>query len=457
MRRPHTWAGNYSPPGRGYVVLRLTLEDGTAGWGEAQVLKDWGGEYGTRSGESHETTKVVIEELLAPIVIGEDVRAIENVHGKMDKFVRGYPYAKAAIDVAMHDARRQALRLPVYQLLGGLVRRAIPLAHSIGLMEIDAAVAEAQAVVDEGITTIKVKVGVDAARDIELVERLRKTLGPDVKLRVDANQGYRTWKEALRVTRVMADYDIGTWSSRARGSRTWRASRRATDVPIMADESAWSAHDVLRLIEWKAAEMVSVYYTKPGGLMKAKKLLAVAETGGLLLRHQRLGRDGRRQRRQPASRRLVAHHRPAGHDPGHLDRRDRPHQGRRAQISRRHHQGAVRIPRRPPDRAGRARPRHRGRRGEAEEIRAVAALPMPEPIREIAIIGAGNGGCAAAADLTLRGFSVRLYGRSAGDHRADPGARRHRALRRARRALRADRAWSPAMPARRSAAPTWSC
>jgi muconate cycloisomerase len=55
-----------------------------------------------------------------------------------------------------------------------------------------------------------------------------------------------------------------------------------TEVPIMADESAWSARDVLRLIEWKAAEMVSVYYTKPGGLMKAKKLLAVAQTGGLL-------------------------------------------------------------------------------------------------------------------------------------------------------------------------------
>ena len=76
---------------------------------------------------------------------------------------RGYPYAKAAIDVAMHDAVGKLLGVPVYQLLGGLVRRAIPLAHSIGLMEIDVAVAEAQAVVDEGITTLKVKVGVDAA------------------------------------------------------------------------------------------------------------------------------------------------------------------------------------------------------------------------------------------------------------------------------------------------------
>ena len=281
VRRPHTWAGNYSPVGQGYVVLRLTLEDGTTGWGEAQVLKDWGGEYGTRYGEAPQSTKVVIEELLAPLIIGEDVLRIEALHGRMDRFVRGYPYAKAAIDVAVHDAVGKLCKLPVYQLLGGLVRREIALAHSLGLMEIDTAVTEAQQAVGEGITTIKVKVGVDAARDIALVERLRKTLGPDVDIRVDANQGYHTWKEALRVTRVMADFDIAYMEQPCEGLENMARVAQATDVPIMADESAWSAHDVLRLIEWKAAEMVSVYYTKPGGLMKAKKLAAVAETGGL--------------------------------------------------------------------------------------------------------------------------------------------------------------------------------
>jgi muconate cycloisomerase len=281
LRRPHTWAGNYAPIGQGYIVLRLTLEDGTTGWGEAQVLKDWGGEYGTRYGEAPQSTKVVIEELLAPLLIGEDVLRIEHLYSKMDKFVRGYPYAKAAIDVAMHDAVGKLTELPVYQLLGGLVRREVAVAHSLGLMEIDTAVTEAQQVVDEGITTIKVKVGVDAARDIEIVKRLRKALGPDVKIRVDANQGYRTWKEALRVTRVMQDYDIAYMEQPCEGLENMARVAQATDVPIMADESAWNAHDVLRLIEWKAAEMVSVYYTKPGGLMKAKKLLAVAETGGL--------------------------------------------------------------------------------------------------------------------------------------------------------------------------------
>ena len=103
-----------------------------------------------------------------------------------------------------------------------------------------------------------------------------------------------------------------------------------TDVPIMADESAWSARDVLRLIEWKAAEMVSVYYTKPGGLMKAKKLLAVAETGGLLCDINGSGEMGVGN---AANLHLAASsrdHLPARHDPGHLHRRDRPHQGRRA-------------------------------------------------------------------------------------------------------------------------------
>lgn len=280
-RRVHTWAGNHTPIGYGYIILRLELEDGTVGWGEAQVLKDWGGEFGSRYGESPQTAKVVIEELLAPHLIGEDARQIELLHARMDKFVRGYPYAKAAVDVALHDAVGKLYNVPVYQLLGGLFRRDIPLAHSIGLMDVEIALIEAQQVVDEGITTLKVKVGIDAERDIQLVRRLRKTLGPDVNLRVDANQGYRTWKEALRVTRIMADENIWYMEQPCEGLENMARVAQNTEVPIMADESAWTAHDVLRLLQFQAAEMISVYYTKPGGLMKSKKLLAVAEAGGL--------------------------------------------------------------------------------------------------------------------------------------------------------------------------------
>jgi muconate cycloisomerase len=281
LRRPHTWAGNFTPVGYGYTVLKLTLEDGTVGWGEAQVLKDWGGEFGSRYGEAPQTTKIVIEELLAPLLIGEDCRQIELLLAKMDKFVRGYPYAKAAIDVALHDAVGKLYGIPVYQLLGGMYRREVALAHSLGLMDIQVAVDEAKQVVDEGITTLKVKVGIDAKRDIELVRRLRAAVGPEVKLRVDANQGYKSWKEALQVTRVMQGENIWYMEQPCEGLENMARVAQNTEVPVMADESAWTAHDVLRIIQFQAAEMLSVYYTKPGGLLKSKKLLAVAEAAGL--------------------------------------------------------------------------------------------------------------------------------------------------------------------------------
>ncbi len=281
LRRPHTWAGNFTPVGYGYTVLKLELEDGTVGWGEAQVLKDWGGEFGSRYGEAPQTTKIVIEELLAPLLVGEDCRRIELLLAKMDKFVRGYPYAKAAIDVALHDAVGKLYGIPVYQLLGGMYRREVALAHSLGLMEIQVAVDEARQVVDEGITTLKVKVGIDAKRDIELVKRLRAAVGPDVKLRVDANQGYKSWKEALQVTRVMQGENIWYMEQPCEGLENMARVAQNTEVPVMADESAWTAHDVLRIIQFQAAEMLSVYYTKPGGLLKSKKLLAVAEAAGL--------------------------------------------------------------------------------------------------------------------------------------------------------------------------------
>ena len=68
----------------------------------------------------------------------------------MDKAVKGYPYCKAAIDAALYDVVGKALNVPAYQLLGGLYRERIPIAHSLGLMEIEKAVDEALQAKAEG-------------------------------------------------------------------------------------------------------------------------------------------------------------------------------------------------------------------------------------------------------------------------------------------------------------------
>jgi L-alanine-DL-glutamate epimerase-like enolase superfamily enzyme len=280
LRRPHFWAGHITP-GDGYVVLRLRLDNGIEGWGETQVLRTWGGDFGRQYGETPNATLVLFRDVLFPAISGCNVAQIETLHARMDKALRGYPYAKAAVDVAAHDALGKLLNVPVYQLLGGKCRDRIELAHSIGLMDIQPAVDEASAVVAEGIKTLKLKIGVDADRDIKLVGEIRSAIGPKPRIRVDANQGYKSWREAVRVILAMEKYDIWYAEQPVEGLRGMAEVSKRINVPVMADESLWTAEDVVEILRMGAAEMLSVYYTKPGGLAKAKRLLAVAGAGGL--------------------------------------------------------------------------------------------------------------------------------------------------------------------------------
>jgi muconate cycloisomerase len=281
IRRPHHWVGHTARLGEGYVVLRLELESGIVGWGEAQVIGTWGGDHGARYGETPRMTATAISEVLIPAIAGHDVTEIEQLHARMDRMLRGYPYAKAAIDVALHDAIGKIYGVPVYQLLGGKVRDGTALAHSIGLMDAATAAREAAEVVAEGITTIKVKIGVEVERDIAVVAAVRAAIGGAAKIRVDANQGYRTWREAVRAITAMEKYDLVYAEQPVEGLRAMAQVSARINVPVMADESAWSAHDVLEIVRLDAAQMLSVYYTKPGGLAHAKRLLAVAGAAAL--------------------------------------------------------------------------------------------------------------------------------------------------------------------------------
>jgi muconate cycloisomerase len=281
IRRPHHWVGHTARIGEGYAVLRLELESGIIGWGETQVIGTWGGDYGARYGETPKMTAIAIKEVLIPAIAGHDATQIEQLHVRMNRALRGYPYAKAAIDVALHDAIGKIYGLPVYQLLGGKVRDGVEIAHSIGIMDADAAAREAAEVIAEGMTTIKVKIGVEAERDIAVVAAVRQAVGNAGKIRVDANQGYRTWREAVRVIEAMQKYEIIYAEQPVEGLHGMKQVSKRVNVPVMADESAWTPEDVLEIVRLEAAQMISVYYTKPGGLSRAKRLLAIAGAASL--------------------------------------------------------------------------------------------------------------------------------------------------------------------------------
>lgn len=281
LRRTHRWVGLDSAVGAGYVVTRLTLDDGTVGWGEAQPIKTWGGDDASRYGETPKTVVAVIHDHLVPALKEVDLRHFEVVHAAMNRTLRGHPYAKAAVEVAVLDAVARSLGVPVYQLLGGRVRDKVELAHSIGLMDVADAVAEAVKVVEEGIGTLKIKIGVDVERDVGIVREVRRAIGERPRIRVDANQGYRSWRQAVDAIRRMTEFDIAYAEQPVDGVKAMAEVAARCDVPVMADESAWTERDVVAIAEARAAQYLSVYYTKPGGLWKAKRLLTVAGAHGM--------------------------------------------------------------------------------------------------------------------------------------------------------------------------------
>src|SRR5947208_3531331 len=280
-RREHKWTGLTEPIG-GYILIKMTDDGGAAGWGEAPALKDWSGEFGRYFGESPGTTVEVVTRHLAPAVRGCLPGEIVELHARMDRAIKGYPYAKAAVEFAAYDLAGKQCGLPVYRLLGGASRRKISVTHSIGLMDFAEAEREVAQVAKEGIRTIKIKVGIDPDRDVDMVRRIRETVGPGIALCVDANQGYRTPGEAIRTYRRMERFELIYFEQPVEGIERLAEVARAIDAPVMADESAWNAHDIIEIIEKRAAQIVSIYTTKPGGLYCAMEVAAVARAAGLI-------------------------------------------------------------------------------------------------------------------------------------------------------------------------------
>jgi len=280
-RRPHKWTGIGNNTIGHYPIVTITTDDGLKGLGEAPVLPTWGGDFGRYFGEDIATTIHVVNDILFPAIRGKDPRKLRELLALLDTVVVGYPYAKAAVDMALHDIIGNAAEKPVYQILGGR-RKGLLLSHSIGLMDADASAKEAKAAVSDGVKAIKIKIGTGKEHDTEVVGAVRHAIGPSITLGVDANKGYRTIGDAVETIKAISKYDLLYVEQPVEGIDNLAAVSRAVDVPIIADESAWSLHDVEEIVEKKAARGISVYTTKPGGLLRAKEILDICKENALM-------------------------------------------------------------------------------------------------------------------------------------------------------------------------------
>jgi L-alanine-DL-glutamate epimerase-like enolase superfamily enzyme len=276
-RRSFKWAGLNLELG-GFVLVRVMTDEGIVGYGEATPLPDWGGDFGRRAGETLATVISVVNDIFAPALVGRDPTAVTAARQLMDHLVVGHNYAKCAVDIALHDLWGKSVGQPIYRLLGGAVRDAVPVAHMIGLMEEKQAAQEGIAAVEDGVRALQIKGGVDAERDIRVVGTLRRELGPGVTLRLDANQGYGHAKRASQVVARLADAGVDLVEQPAACLAFLAEVTARASVPIVADESCWDVNDALEVVRHRAADCISIYLAKAGGFVGARAVAAVAQS-----------------------------------------------------------------------------------------------------------------------------------------------------------------------------------
>jgi L-alanine-DL-glutamate epimerase-like enolase superfamily enzyme len=280
VRRAFWWAGQKEALGS-FVLVKVHTDDGITGLGEATPLPDWGGDFGRRSGETPKTVISLISQVLKPVLLGSDPRDLRRARRAMDAALRGNVYAKNAVDIALHDIAGKAAGVPVYRLLGGKYRDSVPVAHMVGLMPDTEAEAEATGAIADGLKALQIKGGVDSARDVRLIRKLRRILPSHVVLRLDANQGYKDAKTAAEVLRQLDDVGLDYIEQPAIGHIEMAASRIAVRPRVIADESCWDATEAIEVVRARAADCISIYLAKASGISGAMQVAAVAEAAGM--------------------------------------------------------------------------------------------------------------------------------------------------------------------------------
>jgi len=274
------FAGPRGAYGRDAVIVKMTSDEGAAGWGQSVPSPMW-------SCETLETATGVLRDYLGPALIGRDPLDIDGAQGAMDRalapgFSTAMPIARSGLDMALHDLagklKGQSLSQMWQRPRGGPLR----LSWTVNARTLDEAETMIDAGYEHGYSNFNIKVAPDPQFDVDLA-RLVRQRAPEGFLWADANGGYDE-AAALAVAPKLADAGVDVLESPLRPNHIsgYQALKKQGALPILMDEGVVSPVELSEFIRLKMLDGVAMKPSRCGGLAPAKRQIEILVDAGLM-------------------------------------------------------------------------------------------------------------------------------------------------------------------------------
>lgn len=246
------------------MFIRVHTDAGFYGVGESSA-------FPMIAGETQETMLKMAQDF-AKIWKGKDPLALEERLSELNAYTAFNATCKSAFDMALYDIAAKNAQKPLYQFLGGEKRR-IETDITVGIDNPKNMAEQASTFKKQGCSIIKIKLGKKVNEDIERVKKIREAVGDNMKLRLDANQGW-SFEEAILALNELKKYDIEFCEQ---PMRTWYDDllpelKKLSPIKIMADESCFNHHDARKLIRTNSCDYINIKFAKSGGINEALKI-----------------------------------------------------------------------------------------------------------------------------------------------------------------------------------------
>ncbi|MEP7153654.1 MAG: dipeptide epimerase [Nitrospira sp.] len=258
------------------LFVRVTLRDGTCGYGEAAPFPEVGGED-RRSCLDRAT-------VLATSLIGQSAADYQSIADTLQAQALLYPAARCGLETALLDAHARSLGIPLWQLWGSADVRDRETDITIPICELEKTLELARGWYARGFRLFKMKVGTDVEEDIRRLEAVHDAL-PNIGFIGDGNQGFSREDCLLFVSGVkkFGGHLVLLEQPLIREDlEGLQAIRHLTGVPVAADESVRSLDDARRVIQLQAADYINIKIMKTG-VVEALRIAAFARSVGLRL------------------------------------------------------------------------------------------------------------------------------------------------------------------------------